>query len=434
MVTIIGIGTEKGELTQKAVQAIGKSDCVFLRTAKTEAGKAVAAQWPHVRSLDALYESAQNFDEWTQKVCDALAEATDGGKNVLYLTDGAGYDACTAAIRARFATTTLYGVGAHKTCGESMATVQIAASEAVRLRPCIDTALALHVTEIDDALIAGELKLWLMEYYAAEQPIALYAGGKTQSLPLCELDREKKYGYDCELYVEAQEGFYKPSFCFGDLLRIMERLTAADGCPWDKAQTHASIRVNLIEEAYEAVDAIDADDPAAMEEELGDVLLQAVFHCDMAKRLGEFNVGDVLKTLCEKLVNRHTHIFGANKAANADEALVYWEAAKSKEKSYVSTADKLSRLPEGFPALLAAEKAYKKLTKAGVAAPALPNAAHAKTEADFGKLFFALCARAADEGIDAEIALNALVKKCKRDFAQAEQSGNTADFLQKLCK
>ncbi|MDE6398493.1 MAG: hypothetical protein K2L51_04140, partial [Clostridiales bacterium] len=323
MITIIGIGTKKGELTQAAVQAIGQSNRVFLRTAKTEAGKAVAAQWSHVQPFDALYESAQNFDDWTQQVCDALTAATDGGNDALYLTDGTGNDACTAAIRARFTTTTLYGVGAHGACGESLAATQLTATEAVRLRPYLDTSLALHVSEIDDALLAGELKLWLMEHYAAEQPITLYAGGKTQRLPLCDLDRQKKYGYDCELYIEAQEGFYKQSFGFGDLLRIMNRLTAADGCPWDKAQTHESIRVNLIEEAYEAVDAIDADDPVAMEEELGDVLLQTVFHCDMAKRLGEFSVADVLKTLCEKLVNRHTHIFGANKAADADEALVY---------------------------------------------------------------------------------------------------------------
>lgn len=433
MVTIIGIGTQKGELTQAAAQAIEKSDGAFLRTAKTEAGKAVAAKYPHVRPLDEVYENARDFDDWVEQVCAQVLAAEKTHRDVLYLTDGEGTDACAAQLVKRTQTKTLYGVRSHRARGGEESVLSLPATDAVRKRPYLDTSVALHVTEIDDACLAGELKLWLMEYYADEQPVTLYAGGKTQTVPLCELDRQKKYDYACELSIAAQDGFYKDKFCFGDLLRIMARLTAADGCPWDKAQTHESIRTNLIEEAYEAVDAIDGGDPSAMEEEFGDVLLQAVFHCDMAKRFCEFDLSDVLATLCRKLVGRHTHIFGENKAANADEALTFWEAAKSKEKSYVSTADKINRLPECFPALLAAQKTYKKLAKAGVAAPAV-SSAHEKSESGFAKQLFALVARAAEDGIDAEVALNAIVKACKKDFGQAEANGETADFLQKLCE
>ena len=158
----------------------------------------------------------------------------------------------------------------------------------------------------------------------------------------------------------------------------------------------------------------------------------------MGKRLGEFNTADVLTRLCDKLVFRHTHIFGEHKAKNADEALGFWEAAKSEEKSYVSTADKLSRLPACFPALLAAEKVYKKLHKAGDTADAAffadVAAAPARTEAEYGKRLFALAALAATDGIDPEVALNAFVRQSKRAFADAEQNGEIADFLRKLCK
>ena len=229
--------------------------------------------------------------------------------------------------------------------------------------------------------------------------------------------------------------FRSQKYTFGDLCRIMDRLVAPDGCPWDKAQTHESIRVNLIEEAYEAVDAIDGGDIDAMTEEIGDVLLQAVFHCNMGRRFGEFELSDVLGTLCGKLVNRHTHIFGENKAANADEALGYWEAAKSEEKSYVSTADKLNRLPQNFPSLLAAEKIYKKLAKvnAGGFDELEKSAETAPTsEEKYAKKLFVLAAKMAEENFDAEVSLNKFLAKIKENFEKAEQKNQISDFFAKL--
>ena len=154
-------------------------------------------------------------------------------------------------------------------------------------------------------------------------------------------------------------------FDFSDLEQIMHRLRADDGCEWDRAQTHESIRINLIEEAYELVDAIDQKDVAAMKEECGDVLMQAVFHAEIAQKNGEFNYMDMVTGLCRKLIDRHTHIFGSNHASNADEALVFWEAAKKKEKHYASASDQLDRVPKNLPALLFAEKIQKYAKKVG---------------------------------------------------------------------
>ena len=154
-------------------------------------------------------------------------------------------------------------------------------------------------------------------------------------------------------------------FDFSDLEQIMHRLRADDGCEWDRAQTHESIRINLIEEAYELVDAIDQKDVAAMKEECGDVLMQAVFHAEIAQKNGEFNYMDMVTGLCRKLIDRHTHIFGNNHALNADEALVFWEAAKKKEKHYASASDQMDRVPKNLPALLFAEKIQKYAKKVG---------------------------------------------------------------------
>ena len=154
-------------------------------------------------------------------------------------------------------------------------------------------------------------------------------------------------------------------FDFSDLEQIMHRLRADDGCEWDRAQTHESIRINLIAEAYELVDAIDQKDVAAMKEECGDVLMQAVFHAEIAQKNGEFNYMDMVTGLCRKLIDRHTHIFGNNHASNADEALVFWEAAKKKEKQYASASDQMDRVPKNLPALLFAEKIQKYAKKVG---------------------------------------------------------------------
>lgn len=154
-------------------------------------------------------------------------------------------------------------------------------------------------------------------------------------------------------------------FDFSDLEQIMHRLRADDGCEWDRAQTHESIRINMIEEAYELVDAIDLKDVGAMLEECGDILMQAVFHAEIAQKNGEFNYTDMVSGLCRKLIDRHTHIFGENHANTADEALVFWELAKKKEKKYKSASDQMNRVPKNLPSLLYAEKIQKYAKKAG---------------------------------------------------------------------
>lgn len=148
------------------------------------------------------------------------------------------------------------------------------------------------------------------------------------------------------------------------LMDIMRRLMGPDGCPWDQVQTHESIRKNLIEEAYEAVDAIDAKDSEKIKDELGDVLLQVVFHAVIAEQSGEFDLDDIAENLSQKLITRHSHVFGQDQADSPDEVLSVWDKNKMKEKGQQTFAETLLDVPCGLPALMRSEKLQKRAAKA----------------------------------------------------------------------
>lgn len=249
----------------------------------------------------------------------------------------------------------------------------------------VDTRYALRVTGVTDGNIAA-VTAKLRDLYG-ETDFAVRGG---------------------EIYIEGNDSLFKPRYTDGDFLHVMRRLTAEDGCPWDKAQTHDSIRINAVEEAYELCEAIDNRDVANIEEETGDLYLQAAFHADIAERTGEFTRLDVIDGLVRKLVTRHTHIFGAEKAANPEEALKHWEAAKAVEKNAASLSEQLARIPESFPALLRAQKTVKKLVKAG-----LVNDCAAT---DASGLLAAVCG-CVKAGIDPEVELSRVLNKLVADFS-----------------
>lgn len=152
-------------------------------------------------------------------------------------------------------------------------------------------------------------------------------------------------------------------YTMDDLVSIVKQLRAPEGCPWDRVQTHESIRFNLIEETYEAADAIDTKDEAALKEELGDVLLQVVFHSVLGEEENSFDFNQVVQGVCEKLVYRHPHVFSGKKANTSEEALGHWEEAKKIEKHQKTVMDTLQAVPKAFPALLRAQKVGKRASK-----------------------------------------------------------------------
>lgn len=221
-----------------------------------------------------------------------------------------------------------------------------------------------------------------------------------------------------------------------DLVRIMEILRAPDGCPWDRVQTHQSIRRNMLEEAYEVAETIDAMDYEHMKEELGDVLLQVVFHSSMANSAGQFNLNDVVDGVCKKLVFRHPHLFGDVQADDSQDALNAWEAAKQVEKGQKSATDTLDAVARSLPALMRAEKIQSKAAKAGFdwkeIGPALDKlseeveelkkavAEHSNVEEELGDVLFAAVKVGRFAGKDSELALHATCEKFIRRFEKVE--------------
>lgn len=264
--------------------------------------------------------------------------------------------------------------------------------------PVIDTSIALCVFDIKENF--DSVKAKLIKLYGEVEVAA--DGNKAELSAL-------KNAEVIELAVQPE--FAKNRYNAADCVRVIEMLTKEDGgCPWDKVQTHESIRINMIEEAYEAVDAIDKKDIPNMREEFGDVFLQSLLHSDIARRAGEFDFDDVCDELSKKLISRHSWIFGGDNATTADEALTAWEKNKGVEKHYDSVKNQLERLPETFPSLLYAQKAYKKMKKGGIVVDAQAELEKALSARDYTAVIDACVGLLADEGKDAEVELNTLVK------------------------
>ena len=204
----------------------------------------------------------------------------------------------------------------------------------------------------------------------------------------------------------------KERYDFADLVQIMEILRGEGGCPWDAEQTHESIRKNFIEETYEVVEAIDAKDTKLLREELGDVMLQVVFHAQMEKEKGTFDINDVANDICAKLIHRHPHVFGDGDADTSEKVLKAWESIKNQEKSRVTLYEKLNSIPPMTPALMRAQKVSEKsgrykesIDLSDIAQSIAEQASLLKdgvSEENIGNLLFLITALCGKAGLDAE--------------------------------
>jgi uncharacterized protein YabN with tetrapyrrole methylase and pyrophosphatase domain len=209
----------------------------------------------------------------------------------------------------------------------------------------------------------------------------------------------------------------------GDVLEVMRRLRAPDGCPWDREQNHRTLRRHAIEEVYELIDAIEARDDHEMAEELGDILLQVVFHCQLARERGAFDFDTVCRTLVEKLVRRHPHVFGDVKVANVDQVWANWERIKHAEKHGTrhQRDSALDGIPKHLPALLRAEKLLKKARKAKLVPDAPKPPRRAKSA--LAKELFALAREAQARGWSAEELLCDEIKREEKKLRNQEKAG-----------
>lgn len=231
----------------------------------------------------------------------------------------------------------------------------------------------------------------------------------------------------------------KPHYGIEDLLQIMQVLRSENGCPWDKEQTHKSIRQDFLEECYEAVEAIDADSVPMMREELGDVLLQVVFHCQIETEQSHFTFDDICDELCRKLVVRHPHVFGNVNVSDSEEVLKNWDSIKQETKHQTTAADTLDSVCKALPALMYAQKLGKRAGRAGMdwnnaedafsyirketdeLEDAMQGGQQEQIEEELGDLLFSCVNTARHLNIDAETALRAAAEKFRKRFAETER-------------
>jgi uncharacterized protein YabN with tetrapyrrole methylase and pyrophosphatase domain len=214
----------------------------------------------------------------------------------------------------------------------------------------------------------------------------------------------------------------KPKAAIDELLAVMAKLRSPEGCPWDREQDHKTLRYHAVEEVYELMDAIEAGDDQEMAEELGDLLLQVVFHCQLAGERGAFDFQDVARHITEKLVRRHPHVFGDVKVKNVDEVWANWEKIKKAEKHGTRHArpSALDGIPKHLPALLRAEKLLKKARKAKLSAPAASNRKSAG-KSKLSQELFALVQAAQARGWSAEELLRGEIARQERRLRRLER-------------
>lgn len=210
------------------------------------------------------------------------------------------------------------------------------------------------------------------------------------------------------------DSYSKPRYGFEDLRALVRLLRSPEGCPWDRVQTHGSIRRNFIEEVYEVCEAIDSDDPDGMLEELGDVLLHVVFHAGIEEDAGRFTLDDVCDAAAKKQISRHPALFGGEEGLS-------WDEIKRREKGQRTLSEELDAVARSLPALWRAEKIQKKASAAGYELPSLPEELSGYS---VGELLFAAVQLARQQGVDPEDALN---QNCDDFLAQVrrEETGRT---------
>ncbi|MBU7320931.1 nucleoside triphosphate pyrophosphohydrolase [Paenibacillus oleatilyticus] len=392
-ITIVGLGTgDENQLTlgvwRKLEAAGARGGAIFLRTREHPMVAMLDHHSLRYETFDAVYEAHEAFDAVYEQIASQLierAKAANSGE-VLYAVPGHPMVAerTVQLLRERCPAegVLLTLMGGESFLDQAFLRLGFDPIEGFQLLDGTSlTASGLNpqlhtlIGQVYDVYTASDVKLTLMELYPDDYPVvvghALGVAGeeRVREVPLYELDRVEGYGNLSLVWVPRTDREDVRSRTFARLHEIVAILRSPEGCPWDREQTHQSLRKNLIEEAYEVLETIDEDDPDHMREELGDLLLQIMLHSQIEAEDGMFTVFDVIRELNEKLVRRHPHVFGTAQAEDADEALGNWQQIKEEEKRKKGiNPDELpllSGVPRELPGLMKAYKLQKKAASVG---------------------------------------------------------------------
>lgn len=461
-ITVVGLGTgDENQLTLGIWNVIRQASDVYLRTEQHPVVEFLKKNDIAFQSFDSIYEEQSSFDDVYEEIANRLIQAAgQAGEPIIYAVPGhpSVAERTTRLLeeKGREAGVEITCLGGESFLDQAFLRFGFDPIEGFQLLDGTDLSMeqinpAIHtlIAQVYDSLTASDAKLSLMEWYPDDYPVyighALGVRGKEAVLqvPLYELDRVEGYGNLSLIWVPAVQQDDLKHRSFQRAVDIVATLRSPGGCPWDQEQTHASIRNNLIEETYEVIETIDNNDPEAMCEELGDLLLQVLMHARMEEEAGMFTVRDVIQGLNDKLVRRHPHVFGDHSASNAEEALGRWDSIKQEEKrgkgKNPEELSVLAGIPPALPSLNMAYKLQKKAAKVGfdwddaeqVLDKLLEEAQELREEMiaqhkekqqeELGDLLFSAVNLARFLKVDPEEALSAANRKFRKRFEYMEQ-------------
>ena len=377
MIKILGLGPGSvDDLTIKTIETLKNSNKNFLRTYKHPNVEYIKSLGIKFETFDNFYDEGESFDEVYERIAGRIVDEDD----CVYAVPGHPLVAeRSVELILKYAEEKgieVEIIPALSFIDAIINTLRIDPSNGFKLidgfmlnkhRP--DLSIGNVITQVYSRFIASEIKIQLMDYYDDEQEVyVIRAAGvkeleRIERVKLYEIDRLDFIDYLTTLYIPPVDEKKKSSF--EDLVEILYVLRSPNGCPWDREQTHDSLKRYMLEECYEIIEAIENKDYDALCEELGDLLLQIVFHSQIAKENEYFDISDVVDGIVKKMIRRHPHVFEDKKAETADEVLDIWEKNKMKEKNVESYTENLKNVPMAMPALLRSLKVQEKAAEVG---------------------------------------------------------------------
>jgi len=380
-IIIIGLGSgDYKQLTLSALEQLKSADVLIMRTEKHPTVDYIQSLGISFTNCDDVYDTQQTFEDTYKKICERVLESCIDGKTLVYAVPG-------HPLVAEKSVELILEMAKEGFEVDIVPAVSFIDSILTALR--IDPAYGLKIidglsldiqkpdfncgniiTQVYSKFIASEIKLKLMELYKDDTEICIIRAAGVKDLerierhPLYELDRIDWVDYLTSVYIPpVTDGARFKTM--NELVDLMVRLRGEGGCPWDREQTRESLKTYLLEETYEVLDAIEKDDIDLLMEELGDLLLQVVFHAQIANEAGEFDIHDVITGIVKKLVERHPHVFGDVIATTESGALKSWEASKRKLKGITTYTQTLTDIPETLPNLMRSYKIQEKAALVG---------------------------------------------------------------------
>lgn len=452
-IILLGLGPgDPNQLTREAWEVLSSADEIYLRTRQHPTVLGLPAS-VKTHSFDDLYQNGETFDDVYAAIARKILELGRRDRGVIYAVPGHPFVAeatCPEIARlARDEGLALRIVEGLSFLEPTFSALDLDPYPRLALFDALTLGVAhvpvfapdspVLIAQIYSRLVASEVKSTLTAIYPDEHRVRLVHAAGTEDqivedIALYEIDRSEHIGLLTSLYVPPlDEGTSFESF-----QEIVAHLRAPDGCPWDKEQTHASLRKHLLEESYEAISAIDSGDFNSMREEFGDLLLQIMLNAQIASEEGEFTANDVIKGIYDKIIRRHPHVFGDVKVDGVNGVLANWEKLKEKERKGTGEGDKglLDGVPIALPALSQAQEYQDRAARVGFDWPEIEGVLDKvreeieeikRAETDWqvadelGDLFFVLVNLARWKNVDAESALRGTNMKFKKRFGHVEQ-------------